>query len=96
MSYSDHQVVLRNYEGYISTYEEPLSYEPIDPALVAPYKSKFYEPGQTGVAGLLDGEAMTIKPEGFDQLHLRGGEIHRLREKTDKWVPRGIGDGKPK
>jgi lysine 2,3-aminomutase len=94
VSYSDHKVVLRNYEGYITTYEEPRSYEPIDTALVAPYKSKFYEPGQSGVAGLLDGEAMAIKPEGFDQIHLRGGEIHRLREKTDKWVPRGIGDGK--
>jgi len=94
VSYSDHKVVLRNYEGYITTYEEPLSYEPIDPALVTPYKSKFYEPGQSGIAGLLDGEAMAIKPEGFDQIHLRGGEIHRLRQKTAKWVPRGIGDGK--
>lgn len=96
VSYSDHKVVLRNYEGYITTYEEPLSYEPIDPKLVSPYKSKFYEPGQSGVAGLLDGEAMAIKPAGFDQLHLRGGKMHRLREKTDKWVPRGIGDGKSK
>ena len=96
VSYSDHKVVLRNYEGYITTYEEPLTYDPIDPALVAPYKSRFYEPGQSGVAGLLDGQAMSIKPEGFDQLHLRGGEIHRLREKKDKWVPRGIGDGKYK
>ena len=26
ISYSDHKVVLRNYEGYITTYEEPPSY----------------------------------------------------------------------
>jgi lysine 2,3-aminomutase len=26
ISYSDHKVVLRNYEGYITTYEEPLEY----------------------------------------------------------------------
>ena len=96
LSYSDNKVVLRNYEGYITTYVEPPSYSPIDPALVAPYKNKTLEPGQAGIAGLLDGDAMFLKPEGFDQLHLRGGEIHRLREKTDKWVPRGIGDGTSK
>jgi lysine 2,3-aminomutase len=94
LSYSDHKVVLRNYEGYITTYEEPLGYEPIDPSLVAPYKGEFLEPGQSGVAGLLDGEGMFIKPEGFDQLHLRSGEIHRLRDRKEKWVPRGIGDGR--
>lgn len=96
VSYSDHKVVLRNYEGYITTYEEPQTYEPIDPALVAPFKSSFYEPGQSGVAGLLSGESMAIKPEGFDHIHSRGGEMHRLREQKDKWVPRGIGDGKSK
>lgn len=94
LSYSDHKVVLRNYEGYISTYEEPLSYEPIDPALVAPFKNEALEPGQSGIFGLLEGEQLFVKPEGFDQLHSRGGEMHRLREDSDKWIPRGIGDGK--
>jgi len=28
LSYSDHKVVLRNYEGYITTYEEPMDYQP--------------------------------------------------------------------
>ena len=32
ISYSDHKVVLRNYEGYITTYEEPLEYKPHDKA----------------------------------------------------------------
>jgi len=94
LSYSDHKVVLRNYEGYITTYEEPMDYEPIDPALVAPFKDELVEPGQSGVSGLLEGEEMSLKPEGFDQLHQRGSGIHRLRENADKWVPRGIGDGK--
>ncbi|MDY6872957.1 MAG: lysine 2,3-aminomutase [Chloroflexota bacterium] len=96
LSYSDHKVVLRNYEGYITTYEEPTDYEPIDPALVAPFKKEMLEPGQSGVLGLLEGEDMFLKPEGFDQLHQRGGGVHRLRENTEKWVPRGIGDGKEK
>ena len=30
ISYSDHKVVLRNYEGYITTYEEPLNYKQHD------------------------------------------------------------------
>ena len=30
ISYSDHKVVLRNYEGYITTYEEPLEYKQHD------------------------------------------------------------------
>ncbi|MFN2302577.1 MAG: lysine 2,3-aminomutase [Anaerolineales bacterium] len=93
VSYSDHKVVLRNYEGYITTYEEPLDYQPIDPDLVAPFKNETLEPGQSGVFGLLEGEQMFLKPEGFDQLHMRGGGIHRLRENKEKWVPRGIGDG---
>lgn len=96
LSYSDHKVVLRNYEGYITTYEEPTDYEPIDPALVAPFKKEMLEPGQSGVLGLLEGEDMFLKPEGFDQLHQRGSGVHRLRENTEKWVPRGIGDGKEK
>ena len=94
LSYSDHKVVLRNYEGYITTYEEPLEYSPIDPSLVAPFKDETLEPGQSGVFGLLEGEDMFLKPEGFDQLHQRGGEVHRLRENREKWVPRGIGDGR--
>ncbi len=93
VSYSDHKVVLRNYEGYITTYEEPLDYEPIDPALVAPFKNEVLEPGQSGVFGLLEGENMFLKPEGFDQLHSRGTGPHRLREDKGKWVPRGIGLG---
>ncbi len=94
VSYSDHKVVLRNYEGYITTYEEPLEYEPIHPSLVAPFKDETLEPGQSGVFGLLKGEKMFLKPEGFDQLHERGGLVHRLRADSEKWVPRGIGDGK--
>jgi lysine 2,3-aminomutase len=27
------------------------------------------EPGQGGVSGMLDGDQMFIKPEGFDELH---------------------------
>ncbi|HHY88646.1 MAG TPA: lysine 2,3-aminomutase [Chloroflexi bacterium] len=91
ISESDHKVVLRNYEGYITTYEEPLTYKPHDPSTCEFCKAKRIEPGQSGVLGLLEGEDMFIKPEGFDELHNRGGGAHRLRADASKWSPLGIG-----
>jgi hypothetical protein len=41
---------------------------------------------QMGVAGLVSGEHMTIKPEGFDETHTRGrgGEAEK-RGKRNFW-----------
>ena len=90
LSMSDHKVILRNYEGYITTYEEPTDYVAAD---AAKYKGlKRPEPGQTGVLGLLDGEDLFIKPEGFDEMHDRHGIQHRLKDEN-KWKPLGIGSG---
>ncbi|NMB54762.1 MAG: lysine 2,3-aminomutase [Leptolinea sp.] len=93
VSMSDHKIVLRNYEGYITTYEEPVNYTPHDPKTCKFCQSKRLEPGQQGVSGLLDSDEMFIKPEGFDLLHNRGGGQHRLRADSDKWKPLGIGSG---
>jgi lysine 2,3-aminomutase len=93
ISQSDHKVVLRNYEGYITSYEEPLEYSAHDPKTCKYCQARRSEPGQSGVSGLLDGDQMFIKPEGFDELHNRGGGQHRLRADTDKWTPLGIGSG---
>ena len=93
ISSSDHKVVLRNYEGFISTYAEPLNYKPHDPQTCPFCQSRRAEAGQSGVFGLLDGQKMEIKPEGFDRTHMRGGEAHRLRLDGDKWKPLSIGDG---
>jgi lysine 2,3-aminomutase len=90
LSMSDHKVILRNYEGYITTYEEPTDYHPRAAARFTGEKRP--EPGQEGIAGLLDGEQLFIKPEGFDELHDRHGVQHRLKD-ARKWVPLGIGDG---
>ncbi len=94
ISASDHKIVLRNYEGLITTYEEPSEYKIHDPETCSYCKSKRVEPGQSGVSGLLNGEEMFIKPEGFDLLHNRGGGHHRLRNNEDKWKPLGIGEVK--
>lgn len=88
ISMSDHKIILRNFEGYITTYEEPTDYKPSDAAKWA--GPKRLEPGQAGITGLLDGEEMFIKPEGFDALHDRHGVQHRLKDEK-KWVPLGIG-----
>ena len=93
ISQSDHKVVLRNYEGLITTYEEPLTYKAHDPKTCPFCRTQRQEPGQDGVSGLLEGKDLLIKPVGYDQLHSRGGGIHRLREGKDKWTPLGIGEG---
>jgi lysine 2,3-aminomutase len=87
------KVVLRNYEGYITTYTEPENYDPhmIDHLDREAQVRK--EPGQGGVSGLLRGEDMAIKPEGFDQTHRRSSGQHRLNHNEHKWKPYGIGDG---
>ncbi len=95
LSMSDHKVVLRNFEGFVTTYEEPLDYKLHDSATCPYCRSKRSEPGQTGVTGLLDGEQLFLKPEGFDEVHARGGAVHRLRADAEKWRPLGIGKTAP-
>lgn len=90
ISMSDHKIILRNYEGYITSYEEPIEYAPHDPKTCKACQSKRAEPGQSGITGLLDGEELDIKPEGFDQLHDREGMQHRLKDEN-KWKPLDIG-----
>ncbi|MGD8405421.1 MAG: lysine 2,3-aminomutase [Anaerolineales bacterium] len=92
ISASDHKIILRNYEGYVTTYEEPTEYTAHDPATCPYCQNKRPEPGQTGITGLLDGEEMFIKPEGFDLTHDRHGIQHRLKDEK-KWKPLGIGAG---
>jgi lysine 2,3-aminomutase len=92
ISASDHKVILRNYEGYIASYEEPTEYAAHDPATCSYCQNKRPEPGQTGITGLLDGEEMFLKPEGFDLIHDRHGIQHRLKDEK-KWKPLGIGAG---
>jgi lysine-2,3-aminomutase len=91
ISYSDHKVVLRNYEGYITTYEEPETYQRHDQSTCPYCQHERPEPGQSGVLGLLEGERMWIEPKGFEDTHLRGNtEPHRLQDPS-KWVPFGVG-----
>ncbi len=52
------------------------------------------EPGQHGVTGLLDGDEMFIKPEGFDELHNRGGGSTACAPTQTNGSRWGLGQGK--
>ncbi|HID52537.1 MAG TPA: lysine 2,3-aminomutase [Anaerolineae bacterium] len=93
LSQAPGRIVLRNFEGFITTYEEPLDY---DPHAIESQDAKIerrLEPGQEGIYGLLEGQRMFIEPEGFEDIHARGGAEHRLRsdELAQKWKPLGVG-----
>jgi len=85
------KVVLRNFEGFITTYDEPNDYtghtmaRPArQPAGASSGPATGAGAGQSGVHGLLTGAARAIKPEGFDRVHARPGVV--------KWdpVPAGV------
>lgn len=81
------KVVLRNFEGYITTYTEAGDY---DPEAIKAWESKIEkrpEPGQEGILNLLEGHQLDIKPEGFDNTHRRNATEHRLNQDVSKWTP---------
>ena len=62
ISQGNNRVVLRNYEGVITTYEEPVSYTPGCPNV------SDEDPNLIGVAGLLNGQRISLEPEGLDRI----------------------------
>lgn len=86
------RVVLRNFEGFVTTYQEPLDYDPEEIKSQEQLVDRRPEPGQEGITDLLEGKRMTIEPEGFVEIRSRGGKEHRLRSGDQhKWQPLGIG-----
>ncbi|RME76175.1 MAG: lysine 2,3-aminomutase [Chloroflexi bacterium] len=87
ISQSPGHVVLRNYEGFITSYTEPTDY---DPNAIKPLEEKAAkrpEPGQAGVFQLLEGKELFIKPQGFETIHRRNAIEHRLNRDKKKWIP---------
>lgn len=72
LSMSDSRVIVRNYEGFITTYAQPTHYQAHDPSTCAYCRARRDEGLQEGVAALLEGHAETITPEGWHGLHQRG------------------------
>ncbi len=73
LSMADHKVVLRNFEGYITTYQEPTDYVPT--VEETPQQNESIK--QEGILALLEGEQMAIKPQGFDEAHARSAAINQ-------------------
>jgi lysine 2,3-aminomutase len=71
LSMSDSRLVVRNYEGFITTYVQPTVYQPHDPAACAYCQNYRSEGRQEGVTRLLTGQTLTIAPEGWRALHQR-------------------------
>ena len=88
------RVVVRNFEGYISTYTEPMDYDPNLVCHLEEQVARRPEPGQGGVSDLLAGHGINIKPQDYDAIHRRGrqGE-HRLSAGAHKWQPYGFDEG---
>ncbi len=98
LSQAPGKIVLRNYEGFITTYTEPLDYDPDWVKHLEQQIPRRPEAGQEGVSQLLEGRRMAIRPAGFDAPHPRGAEMHRLRANAEKWQPSLVGetvDGPP-
>ncbi|HSJ54115.1 MAG TPA: lysine 2,3-aminomutase, partial [Anaerolineae bacterium] len=91
VSQSADRVVVRNFEGFMSAYTQPETYERHDAANCSSCqkhralregvaeRSGTGEDGQEGVAALLHGEQDAIVPEGFSVAHQR---LTRIR-----WAP---------
>lgn len=61
----EHKVVLRNYEGVITTYTEPIHTTPAPKAKIEP-SGKVYQ-ARDGVATLLSGEKLCLEPAGLSR-----------------------------
>lgn len=64
ISQSHDKVILRNFEGVITTYSEPTNYTPGCNCDVCTGKKKVHK---VGVAGLLNGEEMALEPVGLER-----------------------------
>lgn len=64
ISQSHNKVILRNFEGVITTYHEPENYTPGCTCDVCAGKEKIHK---VGVAGLLNGEKETLEPVGLER-----------------------------
>jgi len=91
LSMSDSRVVVRNYEGLVTTYAQPTAYQPHDPATCAYCQAHRDEAGQEGIAGLLAGQISTIAPEGWRTMHQRGAVSPHLSPQVSLGVDKSDG-----
>jgi lysine 2,3-aminomutase len=71
LSSSDEKVILRNYEGYIGAYTQPLNYQPHNSHNCSYCQNSKRAKKQKGIFGLTQGEKHAIRPENWDANHRR-------------------------
>ena len=74
LSMSDSRVVVRNYEGYISTYAQPSNYHPHDAAACTYCQTESEGKVQQGISGLLAGKSLSIIPDGWQTTHQKAAQ----------------------
>lgn len=88
LSVSDSKVVVRNYEGLISTYAQPQQYQPHN-AQKCPYcQNQRQEGAQAGISGLLAGQARSVRPETWHSQH----QHHATQAYPDLFDPQHLQD----
>lgn len=78
ISQSHDKVILRNFEGVITTYTEPENYVPGCKCDICTGKKKVHK---VGVSGLLNGEKMALEPTGLErnQRHLQAKTVEEVK-----------------
>eukprot|EP00727_Mastigamoeba_balamuthi_P014643 m51a1_g9804 putative lysine -aminomutase (849) ;mRNA; r:1810274-1813909 len=79
ISLSEDKAIVRNYEGFITTYTGPAQYHKHDTCKCAYCRASTGEAGQEGVAGLLAGRANNIVPANWEELHARAKRYQERR-----------------
>ncbi len=69
VSQSADKIILRNYEGVITSYPEPESYTPHDPATCEYCQSK--KASQDGIAAIMSNKIKTLQPQNLNRLNRR-------------------------
>lgn len=83
LSMSETKTIVRNFEGYVSTYTGPKAYVHHDQDTCKYCReAKKKKDKQAGVAGLIAGNADAIKPEGWDNAHIRNGTCNNDNNNT--------------
>ena len=92
ISYSDHKVVLRNYEGYITTYEEPIELHAARPGQL-PATASTRARSRARAASRACSRATACgssRPASSRRTAAATSTAHRLQDPA-KWVPYGVG-----
>ncbi len=82
LSQSESRVVVRNFEGFISTYVQPTAYRSHDPAACTYCQAHQDKTRRDGIAGLLAGPELSMAPEGWRRRHQHQAGVVILPIKT--------------